>query len=402
MQPWTFHSAGSLLFGRGVTTRLGETVGRFGAKRVFVVTDGTLSDAGLVDRVVNPLIGAGIEVGVFRDGVPEPPADVVLAATAAAREFRPDAVLGLGGGSNMDVAKLVAVLLSHGGDLADYAGDQKVPGPVLPIICVPTTAGTGSEVTPAAVYTDTTNQIKLSCLSPYIRPAIALVDPLLTVGCPAKVTADSGIDALVHAIEAFTAVDNDEYHDRPGGPSIYQGKNPIADAMASECITLVGRFLRRAVDDGSDLDARDGMALAATLGGLAFSNAGVALVHAMEYPVGGAVHVSHGAGNGLLLPYVMRYNLTARVEAMANVAILLGAAPDLDATDAVLAAKAVEAVEQLRADVGIPTRLRDLGVTEAMLPGFADKAFGIKRLMRTNPRLPASADELLGIYREAW
>ena len=402
MQPWTFHSAGSLLFGRGVTTRLGETVGRFGAKRVFVVTDGTLSDAGLVDRVVNPLIGAGIEVGVFRDGVPEPPADVVLAATAAAREFRPDAVLGLGGGSNMDVAKLVAVLLTHGGDLADYAGDQKVPGPVTPIICVPTTAGTGSEVTPAAVYTDTANQIKLSCLSPYIRPAIALVDPLLTVGCPAKVTADSGIDALVHAIEAFTAVDNDEYHNRPGGPSIYQGKNPIADAMASECITLVGRFLRRAVDDGTDLDARDGMALAATLGGLAFSNAGVALVHAMEYPVGGAVHVSHGAGNGLLLPYVMRYNLTARVEAMANVAILLGAAPDLDATDAVLAAKAVEAVEQLRTDIGIPTRLRDLGVTEAMLPGFADKAFGIKRLMRTNPRLPASADELLGIYREAW
>ena len=402
MHPWTFHSAGSLVFGRGVTTRIGEIAGRLGAKRVFVITDAVLEDAGLVDRVVNPLVGAGVEVGVFRGGVPEPPADVVVAAVAQARDFRPDAVLGLGGGSNMDVAKLAAILLAHGGELSDYAGENRVPGPVTPVICVPTTAGTGSEVTPAAVYTDTANQIKLSCLSPYLRPAAAVVDPLLTVGCPAKVTADSGIDALVHAIEAFTAVDNDEFHARPGGPSIYQGKNPMADAMASECITLVGRFLPRTVDDGSDLEARDGMALAATLGGLAFSNAGVALVHAMEYPVGGAVHVSHGAGNGLLLPYVMRYNLTARVAEMANVAILLGAAPGLDATDAELAAGAITAVEQLRADIGIPDRLRDIGVTEAMLPGFAEKAFAIKRLMRTNPRSPASADELLGLYRGAF
>jgi alcohol dehydrogenase class IV len=252
------------------------------------------------------------------------------------------------------------------------------------------------------VFTDTANQIKLSCLSPFVRPTVAVVDPLLTIGCPPKVTADSGIDALTHAIEAYTAVDNDEFQQRPGGASVYQGKNPLADAMASECITLVGKFLRRAVDNGQDLEAREGMALAATLGGLAFSNAGVALVHAMEYPVGGAVHVSHGAGNGLLLPYVMRYNLTTRVTAFANIAILLGAAPDLTGSDASLAAKAVQAVEELRQDIGIPSQLRELGVTEAMLPGFAQKAFAIKRLMRVNPRHPESADELLGIYQGAF
>jgi alcohol dehydrogenase class IV len=237
---------------------------------------------------------------------------------------------------------------------------------------------------------------------------VALVDPLLTVSCPPKVTADSGIDALTHAIEAYTAVDQDEFLRRPGGPSVYQGKNPLADVMAAACIRLVGRYLRRAVADGNDLEARENMALAATLGGLAFANAGVALVHAMEYPVGGAVHVSHGAGNGLLLPFVMRYNLPAREEAFRAIATELYESLGDEMEDAFelrrdrLAPVAVRAVEKLRADVGIPTRLRDLGVTEDMLPGFAEKAFAIKRLMRVNPRYPASADEILAIYRAAF
>lgn len=402
MKPWTFQSAGSLVFGRDAVARVGEIADRLRVKRVFLVTDSVLADLGIVTSVVNPLTGYGIETSIFTGGVPEPPLAVVQQAVEEARRFRPDAILGLGGGSNMDIAKLVALLLTHGGQATDYTGDQRVPGPVMPHLCVPTTAGTGSEVSAAAVFTDTANQIKLSCLSPYLRPTAAIVDPLLTVGCPKKVTADSGIDALTHAIEAYTAVDNDVFQTREGGPSVYQGKNPLADAMAAECITLVGKFLRRTVANGNDLEARDGMALAATLGGLAFSNAGVALVHAMEYPVGGAVHVSHGAGNGLLLPYVMRYNLTERVAEFANIALLLGATPDLEGSDASLAARAVEAVEQLRIEIGIPTRLRELGVTEAMLPGFAEKAFAIKRLMRVNPRMPTSADEIEGLYRGAW
>jgi len=283
---------------------------------------------------------------------------------------------------------------------------------VFPLICVPTTAGTGSEVSAAAVFTDTAAKMKVSTLSQYLRPTFAVVDPLLTVGCPKQVTADSGIDALTHAIEAYTAVDQAEFLQRPGGPTVYQGKNPLADLMAVECIQLVGRYLRRAVNEPNDLEARDGMAMAATLGGLAFSNAGVALVHAMEYPVGGAVHVSHGAGNGLLLPYVMRYNAAVRAKEIAYISLPLDTrdvtkedplqeffpedvyAPGVD--------RAIAEVEKLRADIGIPTRLRDIGVTEDMLPGFAERAFGIKRLMRVNPRVPQSAAEILDIYRAAY
>ena len=388
MSPWTFHSAGSLMFGRGVVSRLGEVADRLRAVRAFVVTDENLVSVGVAEKVVGPLAAAGVAVEVFAGGQPEPPVEVVRAAAAAAKAFGPDVVVGLGGGSNMDVAKVVAVLLAHGGDPVDYIGEFKVPGPTRPIVCVPTTAGTGSEVSMAAVFTDTPRKMKVSCLGPHVRATVAVVDPALTDGCPKKVTADSGIDALTHAVEAFTAVDNDEFHRRPGGASVYQGKNPVSDTMAAEAITLVGKFLRRAVADGSDKEARDGMALAAVLGGLAFANSGVALVHAMEYPVGGAVHCSHGAGNGLLLPHVMRYNRTGREAAFARVAALLGG------TDA------VAEVDRLRADIGIPGRLRELGVTEAMLPGFAESAFGLKRLMRTNPRTP-TVEDILGIFRAA-
>jgi alcohol dehydrogenase class IV len=399
---WTFHSAGSLLYGRGILARLGDVTARLRAKRVFVVTDAVLKKAGLVDRVTGPLAAAGITAEVFDGGQPEPALAVIRSAVNAAKAFHPDAVLGLGGGSNMDAAKLTALVLAHGGDATDYVGDCRVPGPVRPLVCVPTTAGTGSEVSAAAVFTDTDKKIKVSCLSPYLRPAAAVVDPSLTDFCPAKVTADSGIDALTHAVEAYTAVDQTEFLTRPpGGETVYQGKNPIADTMAEKAIRLVGKFLVRAVKDGSDREARDGMALAATLGGLAFANAGVALVHAMEYPVGGAVHVSHGAGNGLLLPHVMRFNLPARVEAMAEIAQLLGYR-DPHATPHERAAEAIQVVEQMRHAIGIPTRLRDLGVTEAMLPAFAEKAFAIKRLMRVNPRMPRSADEILTVYQAAF
>ena len=253
------------------------------------------------------------------------------------------------------------------------------------------------------MFTDTANHIKVSCLSPFLRPAFAIVDPLFTVSCPPKVTADSGIDALTHAIEGFCAVDNDAFPLPSGEKSVYQGKNPMADAMAVQCITLVGKFLRRAVKDGNDLEARDGMALAATMGGLAFSNAGVALVHAMEYPVGGAVHVSHGAGNGLLLPFVMRFNLPTRAEQTAQIGWYLaqqmgmGVEPPEQRAE-----RAIQFIEQLRRDIGIPTRLRDIGVTEEMLPGFAAKAFAIKRLMRVNPRMPQNEGEILEIYKAAW
>lgn len=397
---WTFYSAGEWIFGANATRQLGEVALRLGLERILVVTDPVLVQAGLVDAVQGPLSEAGVRVELFSGGEPEPSLEAAYKAIAVGREFRPDGILGLGGGSNMDLAKIVSVVLAHGGTPSMYFGDSKVPGPVLPLLCLPTTAGTGSEVSAAAVLTDTANAMKVSTLSNHIRPRVALVDPLLTHTCPPKVTADSGIDALTHAIEAFTAVDNATFPLPPGEKSVYQGKNPMADVIAEKAIALVGQYLRRAVRDGSDTEAREGMALAATLGGLAFSNAGVAVVHALEYPVGGAVHCSHGAGNGLLLPHVMRFNLEARPAAFARIAALLGEnITGLSETEA--AHRAVEAVDRLKADIGIPARLRDLGVTQEQLPLFAEKAFALKRILRVNPR-PVSQADLEKILRSAW
>jgi alcohol dehydrogenase class IV len=214
------------------------------------------------------------------------------------------------------------------------------------------------------------------------------------------VTADSGIDALTHAVEAYTAVDNESFPLPPGERSVYQGRHPLGDVLAEKAIALVGANLRRAVRNGSDLEARDGMALGATLAGIAFSNVGVAAVHALEYPVGGATHCSHGAGNGLLLPFVMRFNLPARVKEFARVARLLGE-DVLGLTEHQAAERAVEAVQRLQSDIGIPQRLRELGVTEAQLRPFAEKAFGIRRILRVNPR-PVTVDDLEGILRSAF
>src|SRR5437867_4062609 len=253
MRTWSFQSAGSLTFGRNAVEQLADVARGLGAKRVFIATDAILERAGVVERIASRVRDGKIDLALFHVDRPEPSVEIVRAATAKAKAFGPDAVLGLGGGSNMDTAKLVALVLAHGGDATDYTGDCRVPGPVTPLICVPTTAGTGSEVSAAAVFTDTEKKIKVSCLSPFLRANAAVVDPALTDNCPAKVTADSGIDALTHAVEAYTAVDQAEFLTRPpGGETVYQGKNPLADTMAEKAIRLVGKFLVRAVKDGSD------------------------------------------------------------------------------------------------------------------------------------------------------
>jgi alcohol dehydrogenase class IV len=397
---WTFHSAGMLLFGRDAVRQLGEVAGRLGVKRVLIVTDLNIVKAGLETRVRQPLTESGLTVETFSGGEPEPSLRAADMCIATARTFRPDVLVGVGGGSNMDLAKISATVLGQGGTPRDYFGDDKIPGPILPLVCIPTTAGTGSEVTAAAVLTDAENHMKVGVLGNHLRPRVAIVDPRMTLSCPAKVTADSGIDALTHAIEAYTAVDNASFPLPPGERTVYQGKHPLGDVLAEKAIALIGQFLRRAVKDGSDLEAREGMALAATLAGLSFSNVGVAAVHAMEYPVGGAVHCSHGCGNGLLLPWVMRFNLPARVREFSTIARLLGEEVT-GLSEEKSAERAVAAVDRLRADIGIPGRLRDLGVRADQLRGFAERAAGIKRILRVNPR-PVTVEDLEGIYRSAF
>ncbi|UUO06838.1 iron-containing alcohol dehydrogenase [Blastopirellula sp. J2-11] len=389
---WSFYSAGELTFGAAASQRVGLLAARRSWSRVLIVTDATLVRLGLIDKVRQPLIDAGVTVEIFDGSCAEPDLSVAVAAHAVAQKFGPHAICGLGGGSNIDLAKIVAILHAHGGAAADYFGWDQVPGPVTPIIALPTTAGTGSEVSQSAVLTDIENAMKVSTLSQYLRPTLAIVDPLLSATCPPQVTADSGIDALTHAVEAYTSTTFDMLEQDGDAPAPYSGSHPLVDALAEKAIALVGQHLVQAVRHGDDIEARTGMALAATLAGLAFSNAGVAVVHALEYPIGGAVHCSHGGGNGLLLPYVMQFNLETRTEKFARVAQLLGGEPT--------AAAAITQVEQLKQAIGIPARLREYGVTLEMLPGFAAKSITITRLMRTNPRRP-SEQELLAILKSA-
>jgi len=396
---WTFHSAGQLIFGRNASRQLPDTTTRLKAKRTLIVTDPVLEKTGVLEPVRGFLEEAGVAVEIFAGGEPEPSFRAAQQCIEVAERFRCDTILGLGGGSNMDLAKITATVLAHGGSPRDYVGDDRIGGPIMPLICMPTTAGTGSEVSAAAVLTDEENKVKVGILSNYLRPRAAIVDPLLTLTCPPKVTADSGIDALTHAIEAYTAVDNETFPLPSGERSAYQGRHPMGNLFAERAIALIGANLRTAVKQGDNIPAREAMALGATLAGLAFSNVGVALVHALEYPVGGATHCSHGAGNGLLLPFVMRYNLPTRKNELATIACLLGEnATGLDESTA--AERAIQSIERLRADIGIPLRLRDLGVQESQLRPFAEKALGIKRIVRVNPRVP-TLEDLENILRAA-
>jgi alcohol dehydrogenase class IV len=399
-ETWSFHAAGHLLFGPGAVEQIGPLAARWQARRILIVSDPVLARAGFVDGLTDRLRSSTCAVEVSLNGAPEPSYEAVDRCLGVARRFAPDTLLGLGGGSNMDLAKMTATLLAHGGGPADYLGEDRIPGPVLPLICVPTTAGTGSEVSGATILTDRVRELKVGVLSNYLRPRLAVVDPLLTRSCPPKVTADSGIDALTHAIEAFTAIDNEAFSIPAGEVSLYQGRHPLGDCLAEKAISLIGGHLRTAVHEGSNLPARTAMALGATLAGMAFSNVGVALVHAMEYPVGGATHCSHGAGNGLLLPHVMRFNLPVRQARFALIARLLGANTE-GMTERAAAERALSIIEQLQKDIGIPTRLRDLGVKREQLQGFAEKALSIKRIVRVNPRVP-TPEEVHEIFEAAF
>ena len=399
-QQWSFSTAGEIIFGRNTVRQLGQIVRQIGGQRVLVVTDQHLVAAGLLDRVRESLEEVRVAFDVFNGGEPEPRVEAARACIEAARAAGPDTIVGLGGGSNIDLAKTVAIVLKWGGEPADYFGENKVPGPVLPLVAVSTTAGTGSAVSPVAVLTDTERNLKVGISSNTLRPKVALYDPVLTVSCPPKVTAESGIDALTHAIEAYTCVDYHALPVAPDQPVAYSGKFPLADALAERAIQLIGANLRKAVYQGRSLAAREVMHLGALLAGLAFSNAGTAAVHALQYPIGTLTHTSHGLGNGLLLPYVMEYNLPAFPEAFADIARWLGEEVEgLSVWEA--AQRSVEAVQRLKADIGIPRALRDIGITEEQLPAIAQAAFGIERLIRNNPR-PLSVEALEGILRRAW
>lgn len=397
---WQFATAGTVKFGRGSRNQLAVQLAKRELRHPLVVTDKTVGSLPRVAELLNELSSDLGGMQVFDGCVAEPTIAIVEDATRAGSAHSIDCIIGIGGGSNLDVAKLVSAVLKHGGRPRDYFGFDRIPGPTLPLFALPTTAGTGSEVSHSAVLTDIEQGVKVSTLSPWLRPTCAIVDPVLTDSCPPLVTAHSGIDALVHAIEAFTNRDFTEMVGVDPQSRAYEGSYALTRMLASEAIRLVGRSLVAAVKQPHQTVARDEMALAAMLAGMAFSNSGVGIVHALEYPIGALTHCGHGEGNGLLLPHVMRYNLPVRIMEFCDIARWLGANV-VGLSQRKAAEQAIEMVVDLQQEIGIRTQLRELGMQEKDIPSVAAKAFEIKRLMDINPQTPELAD-LETILRQAF
>ena len=379
-----FRMSGRLIMGLGALEELPEAVTRLGAGQGLVVTDAGIVEAGILDEVTETLEEAGLPTATFEEVESDPRIEIVGLAARAATEAKADVIIGLGGGSSMDIAKMAAIVARHGGDARDYLGIGNTPGRGLPTVLIPTTAGTGSEVTPIAVLSDTQDHLKKGVVSDHLYADVALVDPWLAVGCPTHVTAFTGMDALTHAIEAYT----NKYN------------QPFVDTLAVEAIRLVSANLRRAVACGDDVDARSAMALASLYGGMCLGPVNTAAVHALAYPLGGIFGVPHGVANSLLLPYVMEFNLIADLERYADIADALGErTADLSMRDA--AARSVQAVRRLADDVGIAAHMRALDIPESAIDEMAEGAMKVTRLLNNNPRT-MTLEDAKSIYRAAW
>ncbi|HJU71910.1 MAG TPA: iron-containing alcohol dehydrogenase [Paucimonas sp.] len=374
--PFTFSTVPNIVSEAGAAQRLGTFVTQHfpSARHVLLVTDSGFLKTGLVEAPIASLRAANLSVSICSDVVADPPEAVVLRAAADARERGIDLVIGLGGGSSMDVAKLIAVLVGSDQELQTMYGIGNVKGGRLPLILMPTTAGTGSEVTPISIVT-TGATTKMGVVSPQLYADLAILDAQLTLGLPPRVTAATGIDAMVHAIEAYTT---------------RHKKNPLSDMLAREALVLLSNNLVAACTDGSNLAARQAMLLGAMLAGQSFANAPCAAVHALAYPIGGIFHVPHGLSNALVLPHVLRFNASHAAPLYAELARIV--APQASGSEEALAQALIVAMEQIAARVGIETQLRQVGIAESDLDRLADDAMLQTRLLTNNPRELSRAD----------
>ncbi len=385
MAGFAFNTVGQVVFGEGAATRIGDIAKARLGRRIFFVTDPGLLSSGIVEPALRSLRDAGVEVRVYSEVVADPPEAVVEAAAALAVDFGSDGVIGFGGGSSMDVAKLVALLAVGKEGLAEVYGVGNAKGPRLPLLLVPTTAGTGSEVTPISIVTTGASE-KKGVVTPVILPDVALLDPELTYALPRATTAMTGIDAMVHAIEAHA--------------SASANNNPVSRSLAREALRLLGASLERAVRDGQDRAARADNLLGAMLAGQAFANSPVAAVHALAYPIGGHYHVPHGLSNSLVLPHVLRFN--AETAAMAYAETSVCAFPELaELPEQRRAAAFADKLDALARRCELPTRLRDVGIEREAIARLASDAMLQTRLLVNNPRSVAEADAR-GIYEAAW
>lgn len=382
-----FHVPSTIHVGGGARREVVSQVQRFGAGRILLVTDSGVVRLGFEAEIRGLLQAAGVAVTTFDQVQPDPTDRNVLDGLALLKEEHCQAIVALGGGSPIDTAKGISVLATNPLPLSQYAGYHKIPRPGLPLVAIPTTAGTGSEVTKVAVISDTERDVKMMLLSTNLLPSVALVDYELTMSMPAALTASVGVDTLTHAIEAYVS----------------RKAHGLTDALALSCIQLVARYLRTACREPGNREARAGMMLAACQGGMAFANSSVCLVHGMSRPIGAMFHVPHGLSNAVLLPTVTRFSRSAAVERYATVARQLGCC-GAEVSDEPAAEALVAGLERLNADLHVP-RLRDCrGVEEARFRSATAKmaqdalASGSPQ---NNPRVP-TAEEIIKLYQEAW
>ncbi len=372
-----------LRFGAGSVDSIGELLASSGAARPIVVTDRFLVSTGVAARVAESLAASGMEAAVYDGTIPDPTTDSLESGIAAIREHGADSIVALGGGSPIDTAKALSVLAVRGGHMRELKAPFQFMGPALPVIAVPTTAGTGSEVTQFTIITDSANNEKMLCAGPGYLPKAAVVDYELTLSMPPRLTADTGIDALTHAIEAYVS----------------RKANPVSDVYALAAISRIGRYLRRAYRDGDDREAREEMMTAATLAGMAFSNASVALVHGMSRPLGGHFQIAHGMANAMLFAEITAFSVGHAVERYATCARTLGVA-SADDDDQAAADALVAELRALAHELEVPTpasRGVEQALWEERVPVMAQQALA-SGSPNNNPRVP-TAEQVEQLYR---
>ncbi len=372
-----------ILAGFGSADRLSQEAMNLGARKALMVTDQGVVKSGIEKKLKDQLEKSEVKVGIFDQVMSDPDIANAEACIEVAKKDPYDLIIGVGGGSSMDIASIASVMVANTGTVYDYFGINFVKNPGIPTILIPTTAGTGAEVTPNAILTDTKEKLKKAVVSPYILPRVAIIDPLLHLSMPPSVTSSRGIDALTHAIESYTS----------------NNATVLTDLFAKESMIMIGRSLRTAVANGNDLEARYNMAIGSLYSGISLANAGVTAVHALAYPLGGQFNVAHGIANGLLLPYVMEFNVLGNIQKFAQVAQFLGEKVEhLSLLDQ--AYQAPKAVKAIYRDLKIPQSLTELKVPKEAIPAMAKAAVNVTRLMGNNPRT-MTVQDVEKIYEKA-
>ena len=381
-----FKCPARIVLGVNSVDRLGEEIGALNGKKALLVTDKGVVNAGLLDKVTAKLKDAAIEYEVFDKVEANPRLATIHEGADMYQEKDCDLIVGLGGGSAMDAAKAIGVKATHEGDVANYTrrGGKPVRNITPPLVAIPTTSGTASEVTWFSVLTDPDEKAKIVIADPYIAPNVSLVDPVMTRTMPPEVTAFTGMDALTHAVEAYVSIK----------------ATPLSDTLALKAIELIGSNLREAVGNGDNLEARSNMMLGSTIAGMAFANSSVGLVHAVAHALGGQFNIAHGIANALMLPLVMQYNLIACPSKYADIAWALG--EDIEGLNDMEAARtSVEAVLDLSEDIGIPKDLKKLGADPSLINALADESENQKGSWPFNPRKVKKAD-VIEMFKEAF